>query len=65
LGWLKDGDAVPALKAALRDTATALPVSDLVGRPPKRFYPVREQAALALEALGFKVERRGDAFTVQ
>jgi hypothetical protein len=65
LGWLKDAEAVPALKTALGDTATAVPVSDLVGRPPKRIYPVREQAALALEALGFKVARRGDTFTVQ
>jgi HEAT repeat protein len=65
LGRLKDSEAVAALRAALGDTATAVPVTDVVGRRPTRFYPVREQAALALEDLGFKVERRDDTFIVQ
>jgi HEAT repeat protein len=63
LGWLNDRSAVPALKAALRDTATAMPVSDMRGRKPQRFYPVREQAAAALEDLGLPVTRTGDTFT--
>jgi HEAT repeat protein len=65
LGWLKDQNAVPILKAALGDTASVVPVSDVRGRSQRPIYPVREQAALALEALGFTVERRGDTFTVQ
>jgi hypothetical protein len=65
LGRLKDRDAVAALRVALRDTATVVPVTDVSGRRPTRFYPVREQAALALEDLGFKVERRNDTFIVQ
>lgn len=65
LGWLKDRNAVSILKAALNDSATAVPVSDVRGRPRRPIYPVREQAALALEALGLTVERRGDTFTVR
>lgn len=65
LGWLKDQEAVSALKAALNDTATAVVTSDVVGPPRRRFYPVREQAAGALEELGLKVERQGNTFTAQ
>jgi HEAT repeat protein len=65
LGWLHDREAMPVLRSALADTASATAVSDIVGRPPVRFYPVREQAAGALEIMGVKVERRGDTFTVQ
>ncbi|HEU4648321.1 MAG TPA: HEAT repeat domain-containing protein [Gemmatimonadales bacterium] len=65
LGWLNDREAVPVLRAALADTATATAVSDIVGRAPVRFYPVREQAAGALEQLGMTVQRRGNTFSVQ
>lgn len=64
LGWLKDRDAIPVLTAALRDTARATIVTDVVGRGPKRFHPVREQAARALRELGLRTKRRGDSTIV-
>jgi HEAT repeat protein len=65
LGWLKDREAVPALRAALNDTATAMVTSDFVGLPRRRFYPVREQAAGALKELGLQVKRQGDTYLAQ
>jgi HEAT repeats len=65
LGWLRDRGAESVLRAALSDTATAEIVTDVPGRPPRNFFPVREQAAAALEEMGFKVTRQGSTYTVQ
>jgi HEAT repeat protein len=61
LGWLKDRNAIPVLTAALKDTATATPVTDVIGSGSRRFHPVREQAARALRELGLRTEWRGDS----
>jgi len=63
LGILGDRSAVGDLKAALADPATARVRSDGSGPPDHTLYPVREQAAGALQALGLAVERNGNTFT--
>jgi HEAT repeat protein len=63
LGRLGDRAAVPGLKAALQDPFTATTADDDTDVPPHSFYPVREQAAGALKALGVRVDRNGDTFT--
>ncbi|MGI9042212.1 MAG: HEAT repeat domain-containing protein [Gemmatimonadales bacterium] len=62
LGLLGDRSAAGDLKAALADPATARVRSD-GSELSHTLYPVREQAAGALQALGFTVERNGDTFT--
>jgi len=63
LGRLGDRSAIPDLKAALADPATARVLSDDTGEGGHVLFPVREQAAGALMALGLKVERTGNTFT--
>jgi HEAT repeat protein len=63
LGRLGDRSAVADLKAALSDSATARITTDDTGDRGRILYPVREQAAGALMALGIKVERDGHRFT--
>jgi HEAT repeat protein len=63
LGRLRDSSAVADLKAALSDTATARVLADDTGEKEHVLFPVREQAAGALMALGLKVERNGNTFT--
>jgi HEAT repeat protein len=65
LGYLRDRDAIPALRRALTDPFTATAVEDAPGRRHAPFYPVRQQAARALRVLGVVVERRGDSYTVK
>jgi len=57
LGQAGDQDAVSQLQAALADPYVVTAVDDLGAYT---IYPVREQAAGALRALGMAVERRGD-----
>jgi HEAT repeat protein len=65
LGYRKDRDAIPGLRHALTDTFTATAGNDHVRSPsPRRFYPVRQQAARSLRELGLQVERRGDSYVV-
>lgn len=61
LGLLGYREAIPALQAALEDPYVS-EGEDSLGT--YTIYPVREQAAGALEALGVTVERDGDTFTV-
>jgi len=63
LGRLGDRSAIPELKAALSDPATARVLNDDAGQSDHMLYPVREQAAGALMELGLKVERNGNSFT--
>jgi HEAT repeat protein len=65
LGRLGDHAAAGDLKAALTDPATAQVRSDVSGIPDHTLYPVREQAAGALQDLGFEVQRRGQTFIVR
>lgn len=58
LGTLKARDAVPELRAALKDSYQVSYTDDL--GLDHTIYPVREQAAAALGALGIKVERLDD-----
>lgn len=62
LGALGDREAIPVLKDALADPYVAEAESSLGAY---HVYPVREQAAGALVALGVSVERRGATFTVR
>lgn len=62
LGLLGDDEAIPALQAALEDPYVA-EGRDSLGS--YRIYPVREQAAGALQALGVTVARDGDTFTAR
>jgi HEAT repeat protein len=57
LGQAGDEDALPQLQAALADPYVVTAQDDL---GTYTIYPVREQAAGALRALGVTVERRGD-----
>jgi len=65
LGRLRDRSALPDLQAALKDSFTAITEAGDLDVPSHSFYPVREQAAGALQALGVKVERRGNDFVVR
>jgi len=62
LGILGDREAIPALQAALADPFVA-EGRDSLGT--YSLYPVREQAAGALHAMGVTVERDGDTFTAR
>jgi HEAT repeat protein len=63
LGRFRDRSAIPELRTALGDPfAAPADQSDLRTRS-SFFYPVREQAAGALRALGVKVQRSGDKFS--
>jgi HEAT repeat protein len=63
LGRLSDRSAIPDLKVALNDPFKATTDASDMDLPPHFFYPVREQAAGALKALGLTVARNGDTFT--
>jgi HEAT repeat protein len=65
LGRFKQRSAVPELQAALRDSFVASTGSGDLKLPPGSFYPVREQAAASLRALGVDVRREGDNFTIR
>lgn len=62
LGILGDREAIPALRAALADPFVA-EGRDSLGT--YTIYPVREQAAGALHALGVTLERDGDTFSAR
>ncbi len=57
LGQAGDADAIPQLETALQDDYVVTGTGDL---GPYTLYPVREQAAGALRALGMTVERLAD-----
>ncbi|MCJ7736731.1 MAG: HEAT repeat domain-containing protein, partial [Anaerolineae bacterium] len=57
LGQAGDLEAIPQLAAALQDSYVVTGEDDLGAYT---MYPVREQAAAALRALGVTVERLGD-----
>jgi HEAT repeat protein len=65
LGFLKDQDAIQALKQALADPFTASTAGHGQAEARGRFYPVRQQAARALRVLGVSLKRQGDSYVLQ